>query len=77
MLIFLTINKLKSQKNRVIIPPDNTTSQLVLSIPTKKGETTMLAKDTWPISRYISDKILIWESVNSIQTIISTNCHEI
>lgn len=67
---FLTRKILKNHETKDTNNPDITTTQLMLSIPTRKGETTMLAKATWPISREISDKALICESVNSIESLV-------
>ena len=52
----------KLQKSKLSIPPNITTNQFILSTPSRNGETTVLAKNTWPISALISESTLNWES---------------
>lgn len=59
---------LRNQKTIDPTVPDVITYQAALSRPKTRG-TTKVAKNTWPISRLISDKVLNWESVNSTENL--------
>ena len=63
-LFFPTNTIAKIQKSKLSTPPDITTNQFILSTPSRNGETTVLAKNTWPISALISESALNWESVS-------------